>query len=194
MQGTVSNSCELVIVSLNQKLPLPIIPGGRGHLHSCVVIRKQGPTVPTLNTDTLMWNYDPLSQIFIDQLQIHTLGGYLSLVLVGRAATEFESRPIQIPIFQEKVTHSYTNWPKFWAKSPDFSNIFLNLSQFWFKFGKILKNQPIHIPDFAFYKGSFIYQEADFAYPCWRHIPVGSFVLRTPPVHTLSHTSGTHHH
>ena len=26
---------------------------------------------------------------------------------------EFESRPIQIPVFQEKVTHSYTNWPNF---------------------------------------------------------------------------------
>ena len=38
--------------------------------------------------------------------------------------------------------------------------MFLNLSQFyWLKFGKILKNRPIHIPSFAFYKGSFIYQE-----------------------------------
>ena len=44
-----------------------------------------------------------------------------------------------------------------------FSKIFLNLSQFWLEFGQILKNRPIHIPDFAFYKGSFIYQEADFA-------------------------------
>ena len=49
------------------------------------------------------------------------------------------------------------------SKSPDFSKIFLNLSQFWLKFGELLKNQPIHIPNFAFYKGSFIYQEADFA-------------------------------
>ena len=38
-----------------------------------------------------------------------------------------------------------------WAKSPKFSIIFLNLSQFWLKFGKILKNQLIHVPNFAFY-------------------------------------------
>ena len=46
-----------------------------------------------------------------------------------------------------------------------FSKISLNLSQFWLKFGKILKNQPIHIPNFAFHKRTFIYmyQEADFA-------------------------------
>ena len=31
------------------------------------------------------------------------------------------------------------------------------------KFRKILKNRPIHIQNFAFYKGSFMYQEADFA-------------------------------
>ena len=49
------------------------------------------------------------------------------------------------------------------SKSPDFLKIFLNLSQFWSQFGEILKNQPIHIPNFAFYKGSFIYQETDFA-------------------------------
>ena len=33
----------------------------------------------------------------------------------------------------------------------------------WLKFRKILKNRPIHIQNFAFYKGSFMYQEADFA-------------------------------
>ena len=31
---------------------------------------------------------------------------------------------------------------QFWAKSPDFSKIFVNLSQFWLKFGKILKINP----------------------------------------------------
>ena len=40
---------------------------------------------------------------------------------------------------------------------------FLILSQSWLKFRKILKNQPIHISNFAFYKGSFIYKEVDFA-------------------------------
>ena len=83
------------------------------------------------------------------------------------ATAEFESRPIQIPIFQEKVTHSYTNLlnfgPNFEQNHPDFPKIFLNLNQFWLKFGKILKNWPIHILNFTFYKGSFPFQEADFA-------------------------------
>ena len=60
-------------------------------------------------------------------------------------------------------TQSAQFWAKFRTKLPIFSKIFLILSQFWLKFGQILKNRPIHIPDFAFYKGSFIYQEADSA-------------------------------
>ena len=43
-------------------------------------------------------------------------GGILKFgfdLVVTHAAAEFESRPIQIPIFQEKVTHSYTNRPNF---------------------------------------------------------------------------------
>ena len=43
-------------------------------------------------------------------------------------------------------------WAKFRAESPDVSKAL-----------KILKNRPIHIPNYALYKGSFIYQEADFA-------------------------------
>ena len=43
-----------------------------------------------------------------------------------------------------------------------FKNV-LNLIQFWFEFGKIVKNWPIHIPNFAFYRGLFKYQEADYA-------------------------------
>ena len=69
--------------------------------------------------------------------------------------------------FKKKVTNSYANptnfAPNFEQNHLIFPKIFLNLSQFWLKFGKIVKNQPIHIPNFAFYKGSFIYQEADFA-------------------------------
>ena len=61
--------------------------------------------------------------------------GYLSLVLVGMCHTEFECRSIQIPIFQEKVNHSYTNQskfgPNFEQKLPDFSKFFSNFSQFW---------------------------------------------------------------
>ena len=33
----------------------------------------------------------------------------------------------------------------------------------WLTFRKILKNRTIHVQNFAFYKGSFMYQEADFA-------------------------------
>ena len=40
-------------------------PRGITRIHSCVVILKQGPTDPTLIGISLMWNYDPLSQILI---------------------------------------------------------------------------------------------------------------------------------
>ena len=36
-------------------------------------------------------------------------GGSATLLLVGTCLWEFEKGPIQIPIFQEKVTHSYTS-------------------------------------------------------------------------------------
>ena len=61
--------------------------------------------------------------------------------------------PYKYQIFQEKVTHSNTDQTNF---APNFEQNHL----IW----KILKkNRPIHIPYFAFYKGSFIYQKADFA-------------------------------
>ena len=73
------------------------------------------------------------------------------------------------------MTHSYTNQPNF---APNFEQnclifpkIFLNLSQFWLKFGNILKNRPFHAPNSAFYNGSFIYQEADFATPPDHFLP-----------------------
>ena len=48
---------------------------------------------------------------------------------------KFESRPLQIPIFHQKVTHSYTNWAnQVLAKSPNFSKVVLNLSQIWANF------------------------------------------------------------
>ena len=63
--------------------------------------------------------------------------------------------PIHIPIgpifgqILNKITRFFQNFLKF-------EPILAQISEF-------LKNQPIHIPNFAFYKGSFIYQEADFA-------------------------------
>ena len=59
--------------------------------------------------------------------------------ITGRAAGNFEIEPIQIPTFQEKVTHSYTNRPNFG----------LNYLIFLSHILEILKNQPIHIPYFA---------------------------------------------
>ena len=47
-------------------------------------------------------------------------GGTQVWLCQGRAAAEFESRPIQIPIFQERVTYSNTKWPNFRTKLPDF--------------------------------------------------------------------------
>ena len=44
-------------------------------------------------------------------------------------------------------------WAKFWPKLPEFFQVFLNLSQFWVKFYKILKNWPIYIPYFHKIRG-----------------------------------------
>ena len=79
--------------------------------------------------------------------------GYSSLVLVGMCRCEIESRPIQIqiPTFQEKVTHSYTNWPNFWAQF--WAYIIAWFFQNSLKFEPILKNWPIYTPNSAFYKG-----------------------------------------
>ena len=60
-------------------------------------------------------------------------GGYSSLVLVGMCW--HESRPIQIPIFQENVTHSYTNRPNF---RPNFEHNHLIFSKFYLTFEPIL--------------------------------------------------------
>ena len=46
---------------------------------------------------------------------------------------EFESRPIQIPAFQEQVTHLYTNWPNFFQNFLKFEPI---LAQIWPNFEK----------------------------------------------------------
>ena len=62
----------------------------------------------------------------------------------------------------KKSYQSVQFWAKFWAKSPDlprFSDIWANFGS---NFGKIWKFDPF-TPNSAFYKGSFIYQEADFA-------------------------------
>ena len=66
---------------------------------------------------------------------------------------------------------------KILSKISPTSKILWNLSQCWLKFGKILKNRPILISNF---KGHYK-PRGSFCYPCWRHIPVGSFVLSTPP-------------
>ena len=59
-----------------------------------------------------------------------------------------ESGPIQIPIFEEKVNHLYTNRPNFGL---NFEQDFLKfeptyLAQIW---KKKIENQPFQIPNFA---------------------------------------------
>ena len=60
-------------------------------------------------------------------------------------------------------------WPIHIPIGPIFGQILSKITRFFQnflkfeQFGDLLKNQPIHIPNFAFYRGSFIYQEADFA-------------------------------
>ena len=77
---------------------------------------------------------------------------------------EFESRSIEMEkrwsIWSYTISSLFG--AKFWQKSPDFFKIVLNLSQCWLKFGKILKDWPINITNYAYYKGPFINQGADF--------------------------------
>ena len=110
--------------------------------------------------------------------------GYSSLVLVGMCHTEFESRPIQIPIFQEKVTHSYTNRINFVPNIEQNHRFFINfikfepiLAQTWENFEKSTHSYT----EFCILKGSIHTWRGWFCSPCWRHIPVRSFVLSTPP-------------
>ena len=88
--------------------------------------------------------------------------------------------PYKYQFVKEKVTpfiyQSALFLPKFWAKIPDFSNESI-LAKIYEHFAKsthsytnfCVLREVIHIPrDWS-------------CYPCWRHIPVGSFVLSTPP-------------
>ena len=130
----------------------------------------------------------------------------MSLCIVGGEVLKFgfgrDALPQNLKVDPYKYQFFKKKWPihipivpilgqilsKITQKSPDFSKIFLNLSQFWLKFGQIFKNRPIHIPNFAFYKGSFIYQEADFATHVGCKSP-GSFVLSTPLPRYIVHRS-----
>ena len=75
---------------------------------------------------------------------------------------------------------------QFWAKLSKITRFFQNcltfktiLVQIWENFEK-KKKKTTH-SHFAVYKVSFIRIPSDwFYYPCWRHIPVGSFVPSTP--------------
>ena len=64
---------------------------------------------------------------------------YSGWVLLGCAAAEFESGPVQIPFFQQKVTHSYSNFRIILSKIAWFFQSFFkiwanrgpNLGKFW---------------------------------------------------------------
>ena len=71
--------------------------------------------------------------------------------------------PYKYPFFKKKWPTHIPIGQIFCQILSKIAQFFQNLDQFCFKVGKILKNQPIHIPNSAFYKGLFIYQEADFA-------------------------------
>ena len=93
------------------------------------------------------------------------LGGYSRLVLVGTYHHR-NLKPI-VPIFQEKVTHSYCNWPY----------SVLNLSQF---LAQILKNFENLTHSYTKF-GILLYQEADFATHVGSTSPVGPFFAKYPP-------------
>ena len=63
--------------------------------------------------------------LFVD-FHVQIRGGSQVWFWYGCAATEFENRPIQIPVFQEKVIHSYTNRPNFGPNFEQNYNFFPN--------------------------------------------------------------------
>ena len=113
------------------------------------------------------------------------VGGVLKFGFGDVPPRNFESRPIQIPRFQEK-------WPIHIQIGPIFCPIvrfFQNLFKFeqvliktWKK--KIEKSIPFIYQTLRFVRGhsSFILSRGWFCYPFWRHVPVGDFVLSIPPI------------
>ena len=127
-----------------------------------------------------LMDYFPESIVFLNGSQGKSCWVYSSF---GKNVKE--DPWIQISIFQEKsdpfIYQSVQFWAKFWAKSPDFSNIFLNLSQFWLKFGELLKNRPILIPNFAFYK-EYSYTKRLILLPMLVAHPHRVFGTEYPPI------------
>ena len=75
---------------------------------------------------------------------------FSTLILVGTCCLEFESGPMQIPIFEEKVTHSKYQSVQFWPKiyaifSPNFLKLEPNLAQIWENF----ESRPVQISKFC---------------------------------------------
>ena len=70
---------------------------------------------------------------------------------------------IHTPIFQDKLTNSYTNRSYF---GPNFNQNYRILAQIWDFFWKM---DHIHIPNLAFYKGVFKTPGGWFCYPWLRH-------------------------
>ena len=96
-------------------------------------------------------------------------------------AAEFESRFVQIPIFQKK-------WRIHIPTGSIFGQILSKITRFFpsfsisvarLKSGNILKNRLIHIPNLAFYTEPFI-PRGWFCYPCGRHVPIGVFCTDNP--------------
>ena len=120
---------------------------------------------------------------------------------------EFESRPIHTPFFLRKSCPFMYQSPWFSVKFGPKTNqssqnvcflltffdknyiILLKYVPIWNKFLKILKNGPIHIPKFVKKKGviDFLLQWGWFGYPCFRHIPIPTFVPSTPQIVVIHH-------
>ena len=70
---------------------------------------------------------------------------------------------------------------KFWTKLPDFFKRFhqFDFLNFGSNLGKCWKIDPLIYKILHFIRGHSYTPRGWFCYPCWWHIPVGSFVLST---------------
>ena len=115
--------------------------------------------------------------------------GVSTLVLVGMCHWEFESGPIFIANFPKILTHFNTknlDFSKIWHDFSKFSEIFENFNPKFMKFANLVTNwrkfwKVTHLyTNFAAEKGVIVIPGGRFCNQFQRHVPIPTFVLRTP--------------
>ena len=98
-----------------------LFAGAFAQIPQKVIWKLNGKPSATLTPNVKVVDWIPQNDL------LGKLPGVSTLVLVGTCRWEFECGPIQIPIFEEKLTHSYTNRPDF---GPNFDQKYRFFSNF----------------------------------------------------------------